>query len=73
MEPTPNTPTNTIPETLTGQQALNILIQGVQYGQTKGIYSLSDAELISKAVRLFSQEQPVQEQPETLEPVQETV
>lgn len=25
-----------------------------QYAQTKGIYSLTDAELISKAVRLFT-------------------
>lgn len=45
---------NEVPETLTPQQALAILVQGVQFGQSKGIYSLTDAELISKAVRVFT-------------------
>lgn len=43
-----------VPENLTPQQALAILVQGVQFAQTKGIYSLTDAELISKAVRVFT-------------------
>lgn len=43
-----------VPENLTPQQALAILVQGVQFGQSKGIYSLTDAELISKAVRVFT-------------------
>ena len=43
-----------VPENLTPQQALAILVQGVQFAQTKGIYSLTDAELISKAVRIFT-------------------
>jgi hypothetical protein len=46
----------TVPENLTPQQALAILVQGVQFAQTKGIYSLTDAELISKAVRVFTTE-----------------
>lgn len=45
---------NAVPENLTPQQALAILVQGVQFAQTKGIYSLTDAELISKAVRVFT-------------------
>jgi len=47
-------PEQEVPENLTPQQALAILVQGVQFAQTKGIYSLTDAELISKAVRVFT-------------------
>lgn len=47
-------PAQEVPENLTPQQALAILVQGVQFAQTKGIYSLTDAELISKAVRVFT-------------------
>lgn len=43
-----------VPENLTPQQSLAILVQGVQFAQSKGIYSLTDAELISKAVRVFT-------------------
>jgi hypothetical protein len=42
-----------IPETLTQQQALEALIQGVVLGQKSGIYTLEDAELLSKAIRAF--------------------
>ena len=49
-----NQPAGQVPENLTPQQALAILVQGVQFAQTKGIYSLTDAELISKAVRVFT-------------------
>lgn len=49
-----NQPAVEVPENLTPQQALAILVQGVQFAQTKGIYSLTDAELISKAVRVFT-------------------
>jgi len=48
------TQTQQVPENLTPQQALAILVQGVQFAQSKGIYSLTDAELISKAVRVFT-------------------
>lgn len=44
-----------VPEVLTPQQALNILIQGVNLAQNKGgVYNLSDAALIDKAVRVFT-------------------
>ena len=49
-----NQPAVEVPENLTPQQALAILVQGVQFAQTKGVYSLTDAELISKAVRVFT-------------------
>ena len=54
MENQNQTAGNEVPENLTPQQALAILVQGVQFAQTKGIYSLTDAELISKAVRVFT-------------------
>ena len=33
------------------KQAIDVLIQGVEIGQKAGVYSLQDAEFISKAVR----------------------
>jgi len=42
-----------IPEVLTQDQALGILIQGVRVGQKNGAYSLEDAELLAKAVKTF--------------------
>ena len=38
---------------LNGQQALNVLIQAVRIAQGKGAYTLEDAELISKAIKVF--------------------
>ena len=38
---------------LTGQQALNVLIQAVRIAQGKGAYTLEDAEIISKAIKIF--------------------
>jgi len=38
---------------LSQQDALGILIQGVRFGQTKGIYSLEDAAFLSKAIAVF--------------------
>lgn len=50
-----------IPNELTQQQALEVLVSGVQVAQSKGVYNLQEAELISKACRVFvrpvSQEQ----------------
>lgn len=57
MENTANTNTaakTAIPTDLTPQQALSILVQGVQFAQNKGVYSLDDAELLAKAVRVFA-------------------
>jgi hypothetical protein len=38
---------------LNGQQALNVLIQAVRIAQGKGAYTLEDAEIISKAIKIF--------------------
>lgn len=44
-----------IPEKLTPEQAVGVLIQGVQVAQQKGVYTLSDAALLAKAVETFTQ------------------
>ena len=36
---------------LNGQQALNVLIQAVRIAQGKGVYSIEDAEIISKSIK----------------------
>jgi len=36
------------------EQALNVILQGVVRGQRSGVYSLAEAEIISKAIRLFT-------------------
>lgn len=41
------------PEELNGQQALNVLIQAVRIAQGKGAYTIEDAELISRAIKVF--------------------
>lgn len=53
------------PENLGPQDALGILVQAVRFGQSKGIYSLEDAALISKAVAVFvkKEDEPKQEGP----------
>ena len=38
---------------LNGQQALNVLIQAVRIAQGKGAFTLEDAEIISKAIKIF--------------------
>ena len=38
---------------LTRDQALQVLIRAVQVAQAKGAFTLEDAELVSKAVRVF--------------------
>lgn len=38
---------------LTQSQAINVLIQGVRIAQSKGAFTLEDAELVSKAIRVF--------------------
>lgn len=54
----------------TPQQAVNILIQGVQIAQSKGVYSFEDSALILKAISVFKKaaETPtlVQEETETV-------
>jgi len=42
-----------IPEKLTQQQALQVLVDAARVAQSKGIFSLEDAELVSKAIKAF--------------------
>lgn len=42
-----------IPEVLTQQQALQILVDAARVAQSKGIFTLDDAELVNKAIRAF--------------------
>ena len=44
------------PETLTQNQAVNVLIQAANIAQGKGAFTLEDAELVSKAIRVFKPE-----------------
>ena len=43
-------------ETLTQEQGIGVLIQAVQIAQSKGAYTLEDAEIISRAIKLFKKE-----------------
>jgi hypothetical protein len=38
---------------LTQDQALSVLIQGVRLAQKAGAYTIEDAELIAKAIKVF--------------------
>ena len=40
-------------EDINQQQALNILIKAAQVAQSKGAFTLDDAELVNKAIRTF--------------------
>lgn len=39
---------------LTQGQAVNVLIQGVRIAQAKGAFTLEDAELLSRAIKVFT-------------------
>jgi hypothetical protein len=54
---------------LNGQQALNVLIQAVRIAQGKGAYTLEDAELISKAIKVFVPPTPAGEEGTETDPV----
>jgi hypothetical protein len=41
------------PQELTQGQAVNVLIQAARIAQSKGAFTLEDAELVSKAIRVF--------------------
>jgi hypothetical protein len=43
-----------IPEKLTQQQALQVLVDAARVAQSKGIFTLDDAELVNKAIKAFS-------------------
>lgn len=54
--------TTKIPETLNHQQALQVLIDAARVAQSKGVFTLDDAELVNKAIKAFippAQEGPV--------------
>lgn len=42
-----------IPEVLTQQQALQVLVDAAKISQSKGVFSLDDAELVNKAIKAF--------------------
>jgi hypothetical protein len=46
---------------LTHGQAVNVLIQAARIAQTKGAFTLEDAEMVSKAIRVFVPPAPVGE------------
>lgn len=43
-----------IPEKLTPQQALQVLVDVARIAQAKGILALEDAEIVAKAVKVFT-------------------
>lgn len=45
---------------LTQPQAINVLIQAARIGQSKGAFTIEDAELIAKAIKLFTPEKPAE-------------
>lgn len=60
-----------IPQELNQQQALELLVSGVQAAQRKGAYNLEEAELLAKACRVFiRQAQPAQSEATSQEALQ---
>ncbi len=64
---------------LTQGQAVNVLIQAARIAQSKGVFSLEDAELVARAIRVFvpaNQSQDgtdpiMNEEPEAVKPIVE--
>ena len=54
---------------LNGQQPLNVLIQAVRIAQGKGAYTIEDAELISRAIKVFVPPTPAEEQGTETDPI----
>ena len=54
---------------LNGQQALNVLIQAVRIAQGKGAYTIEDAELISRAIKVFVPPTPAGEEGTDADPI----
>ena len=54
---------------LNGQQALNVLIQAVRIAQGKGAYTIEDAEIISKAIKIFVPPTPAGEEGTETDPI----
>lgn len=64
-----NTEQETQTNDLNGQQALNVLIQAVRIAQSKGAFTLEDAEIISKAIKVFVPPTPVGEEGTDTDPI----
>tara|TARA_R100000541_G_scaffold57099_1_gene66971 strand:- start:3200 stop:3469 length:270 start_codon:yes stop_codon:yes gene_type:complete len=54
---------------LNGQQALNVLIQAVRIAQGKGAFTIEDAEIISKAIKVFVPPTPAGEEGTETDPI----
>lgn len=54
------------PQELTQGQAVNVLIQAARIAQSKGAFTLEDAELVAKAIRVFV---PTNQTPEGTDPI----
>jgi hypothetical protein len=48
-----------IPAELNQQQALQVLVDAARVAQSKGIFTLDDAELVNKAIKAFVPKGPV--------------
>jgi hypothetical protein len=48
-----------IPAELNQQQALQVLVDAAKVAQSKGIFTLDDAELVNKAIKAFLPKGPV--------------
>lgn len=51
-----------IPAELNQQQALQVLVDAAKVAQSKGIFTLDDAELVNKAIKAFLPKGPVASQ-----------
>lgn len=49
-----------IPAELNQPQALQVLIEAARIAQSKGVFTLDDAELVNKAIRAFIPQGPIQ-------------
>lgn len=45
---------NQNPQELTQAQAVNVLIQAARIAQSKGAFTIEDAEIVSKAIKAFT-------------------
>ena len=48
-----------LPEQLNQQQALQVLVDAARIAQSKGVFSLDDAELVNKAIKAFIPKGPI--------------
>ena len=48
-----------IPAELNQQQALQVLVDAARIAQSKGVFTLDDAELVNKAIKAFVPKGPV--------------